>query len=70
MGLFSKREKPAELDGGLLAPAELDGGYRGGCAEHNMLGPRRHSVRAAAKDTHDHGRRMHGSPTYPGAYIT
>ena len=42
---------------------------RGGCATHRVVGPARTTGKQAAKDAAEHGKRMHGSATYTGAYI-
>lgn len=60
MGPFGKKPTP---------PSAESPEYRGGCSQHAMRGPARSTFEAANKDAIDHGRRMHGSPNYPSAYV-
>lgn len=46
-----------------------DADYHGGCSVHEVRGPARSTMKAADKDTHAHGKRMHGSASFYGGYV-
>lgn len=60
MGLFGKNKNSND---------SIDGEYRGGCAEHDMRGPARKTLREANRDANAHSKRFHGTYDNPSGYV-